>query len=75
MSDKKYHTCVYKYDTFTSGDKPYGVYLETIGFYSAAQTRKGLVRAADNAAFWDVNKTGGHGGHYRRLISVDGNEI
>lgn len=24
---KQYHTCTYAYDTFSSGDKPYGKYL------------------------------------------------
>lgn len=68
---KQYHTCVYVYDTFSSGTKPYGQYRETIGFYSAAKTRQGLVKAADNAAFWDVAKN--NKGTYNRLITVDGN--
>lgn len=54
---KQYHTCVYVYDTFSSGTKPYGQYRETIGFY--------------NAAFWDVAKN--NKGAYNRLITVDGN--
>lgn len=68
---KQYHTCVYAYDTFSSGTKPYGQYYETIGFYSAAKTRQGLAKAADNAAFWDVAKN--NKGTYNRLITVDGN--
>ena len=54
---KQYHTCVYAYDTFSSGTKPYGQYRETIGFY--------------NAAFWDVARN--NKGAYNRLITVDGN--
>lgn len=68
---KQYHTCTYAYDTYSSGDKPYGKYRETIGFYSAAQTRRGLVKAADNAAFWDVAKN--NKGAYNGLITVDSN--
>lgn len=40
-------------------------------YYSAAKTRQGLVKAADNAAFWDVAKN--NKGAYNRLITVDGN--
>lgn len=68
---KQYHTCTYAYDTFSNGDKPYDKYRETIGFYSAAKTRRGLIKAADNAAFWDVAKN--DRGTYRHLITVDGN--
>lgn len=68
---QQYHTCVYAYDTFSSGTKPYGKHRETVGFYSAAKTRKGLVKAADNAAFWDVAKH--NRGTYSHLITVDGN--
>lgn len=68
---QQYHTCVYAYDTFSSGDKPYGKYRETVGFYSAAKTRKGLIKAADNAAFWDVAKH--NRGIYSHLVTVDGN--
>lgn len=68
---KQYHTCVYAYDTFSSGTKPYGQYRETVGFYSDAKTRKGLIKAADNAAFWDVAKH--NRGIYNHLITVDGN--
>ena len=68
---KQYHTCTYAYDTFSSGTKPYGKYRKTIGFYSAAKTRRGLIKAADNAALWDVAKN--DRGTYRHLITVDGN--
>lgn len=68
---KQYHTCTYAYDTFSSGTKPYGKYRETIGFYSAAETRRELIKAADNAAFWDVAKN--DRGTYRHLVTVDGN--
>ena len=68
---QQYHACTYAYDTFSSGTKPYGKYRETVGFYSAAKTRKGLIKAADNAAFWDVAKH--NRGTYDRLITVDGN--
>lgn len=66
-----YHTCTYVYDTFLSGNKPYGKYRETISFYSKAKTRRGLVRAADNAAFWDVADN--NKGHYCHVLTVDGN--
>lgn len=68
---KTYHTCTYVYDTFSSGAKPYGRYRETVGFYSAAKTRQGLIKAADNAAFWDT--VDNNMGNYNHLITIDGN--
>lgn len=70
---KAYHTCNYVYDTYSSGDKPCGKYMDSVGFYSAAETIQGLVKTADNAAFWDVANN--NKGHYCRVITVDGNAI
>jgi hypothetical protein len=70
---KAYHTCTYVYDTYSSGNKPYGKYRDSVGFYSAAKTFRGLVKAADNAAFWDVASN--DKGHYCRVVTVDGNAI
>ena len=70
---KAYHTCTYVYDTYSSGNKPYGKYRGSVGFYSAAKTFQGLVKAADNAAFWDVASNGK--GHYCSVVTVDGNAI
>lgn len=44
-----HHTVVFRYDTGK------GYAYDSVGFESRAKTKRGLIRAADNAAFWRVN--------------------
>ena len=76
-----YHTVVFCYECAN------GYSIESAGFTSRAKTKRGLIRAADNAAFWRTNELyeenernspDKFAPHYRGecdIISIDGNAI
>ena len=71
MAKATWHTAVYAFDNHEDNGLEYGMNVETVTFKSAAQTRNGLVRTADNKAFWDCVLN--YNGYYIRLLTVDGN--